>query len=122
MSDHMTNTRVWLLYEPVIYSDLFQRIFEHLGSVHVVNMLNHQMDKTITPKPDPGCVDVIIVSLDEAGQLPLGLLGEVYEDAMVLAFSPNGDRGLRRRPGRNNWEEIRPFGLADLIFEVLKST
>lgn len=118
----MTSTRVWLLYEPVIYSDLFQRIFERFGSVHVVNMVNRQMGETIASTPDPECVDVIIVALDEAGQIPAGLLSEFHQDAIVLAFSPKGDRGLRRQPGENKWEEIRPFGLADLIFEVLKST
>jgi hypothetical protein len=42
-------------------------------------------------------------------------------DAKLVAFSPDGTHGMRRMPGENDWVEVRPFGLSQLIVEVLRA-
>jgi hypothetical protein len=42
-------------------------------------------------------------------------------DAKLVAFSPDGSRGLRRMPGELDWVELRPFGLSQLIVEILRA-
>lgn len=116
----MTNARVWILFEPAIYADLFQGIFEGLERVEVIRTIDpgdHPANETCLQE---GNIDVIVLPLDEQGQPRTEMLPDLDLRAKVVAFSPDGKRGLRRLPGENCWEEMRPFGLADLLFEVLK--
>jgi hypothetical protein len=46
---------------------------------------------------------------------------EFMPDAKLVAFSPDGSRGLRRMPGELDWVELRPFGLSQLIVEILRA-
>jgi hypothetical protein len=115
----MTAARVWILYEPAIYADLFQCLFERLGLVKVIRRANTNGESF--ESPDLEGVDVIVLPLSEAGEPRTEMLERPFPDAKILAFSPDGARGLRRLPGETRWEELRPFGLSDLMFEVLRA-
>ncbi len=113
----MPPLRVWVNYEPKIYTDIFKQVFQSMCQVEIVEQ---------TPA-DPGFnsngdehtgVDVVLLSLDGLDQSKPELNAEILGQAKVLAFSPRGDFGLRRMPGKANWEEVRPFGLKQLIDEL----
>jgi hypothetical protein len=61
----------------------------------------------------------VLLSLDGLGQPDPEVPAERLKGAKVIAFSPKGDYGLRRMPGINNWEELRPFGLRELMDELV---
>ena len=116
----MANVRVWILYEPLIYADLFHWIFERLGTVEVIRA--DDPDEKITDRESlhEAGIDVIVLPLDDQGQPRIDILPHQPPGAKYLAFSPDGKIGLRRLPGASAWQEVRPFGLANLMFEVLE--
>lgn len=110
----MKNSRVWINYGTKLYTDLITSLLRSHGQVEVVEF----------PANDPYTLahipcDVIIFSLDSSGKPDLKLLPRAMPDAKLVAFSPSGEYGMRRLPGKGEWEEIRPFGIAQLIQEVL---
>jgi hypothetical protein len=117
----MTATRVWILYKPTIYADLFQFLFESIGTVEVIRPANTDFDEQSPTTSDANGKDIILIPLREDGCINSDNLEKQFPDAKVLAISPSGERGIRREPGKNSWEVLSPFGLSDLIFEVMKS-
>ena len=115
----MTNVRVWILYEPLIYADLFHWIFERLGMAEVIRSVDPAEKLTDREPLQAGRVDVIILPLDDQGQPRIDILPHPPPGAKYLAFSPDGKKGLRRLPGASSWDEVSPFSLANLMFEVL---
>jgi len=115
----MTNIRVWILYEPMIYADLFHWIFERLDMVEVIRAVDPGEKLTDREPMQEGRVDVIILPLDDQGQPRVDILSHPPPGAKYLAFSPDGKKGLRRLPGASSWQEVSPFGLANLMFEVV---
>jgi hypothetical protein len=115
----MTTSRVWLQYHPRLYLELFTRVLKSLEPVEVVGYsqpwLSHQLSDGI----DPNQIDVILIPLNEQGHPEMEELPVPFPKTKLVAFSPKGDRGLRRLPGRTEWEEVRPFGLVQLVREVL---
>jgi hypothetical protein len=67
-------------------------------------------------------IDVVLLSLDGLGNPDPDVSEECLKDAKVIAFSTKGDFGLRRMPGKTNWEELRPFGLKQLMDELVTET
>jgi len=113
----MVLPRVWINYKPRIYTDIFKYLFTNLGLIEVVEISPAGQDfREIGARKD---IDVVLLSLDGLGQpdpdVPAGRL----KGAKVIAFSPKGDYGLRRMPGKTNWEELRPFGLTQLMEELV---
>jgi hypothetical protein len=119
---NMTTARVWIQYHPRLYLELFTRVLKALEPVEVVGYSHpsssHRLSKGINPKQ----VDVILIPLDEQGHPELESLPLPHSETKLIAFSPKGDRGLRRLPGRTDWEEVRPFGLVQLVREVLSES
>lgn len=115
----MAKARVTILYEPLIYADLLRGIFEELGTIEVTRAVDQTADPFDEGLSPEEAVDVIFLPLDEEGKPRIEILPEPQPRAKLLAFSPDGKRGLRRMPGESSWQELRPFGLADLMFEVL---
>jgi hypothetical protein len=113
----MTTRRVWILFEPQIYCDLFSRILQAAGLMEIISAEPEQGRLQEGGKVQ-ATVDVIIYSLDNQGEPELAKLPEPPPEAKLLAFSPKGDFGLRRMPGEKYWEEVRPFGVSQLIQEV----
>jgi hypothetical protein len=115
----MTTSRVWIQYHPRLYLELFTRVLKSLEPVEVVGYsqpwLSHQLSDGI----DPNQIDVILIPLNEQGHPEMEELPVPFPKTKLVAFSPKGDRGLRRLPGRTEWEEVRPFGLVQLVREVL---
>jgi hypothetical protein len=115
----MANVRVWILYEPLIYADLFHWIFERLGMAEVIRVTDPAEKLTAIEPLQMEWVDVIILPLDDHGQPRIDILPHPPPGAKYLAFAPDEKKGLRRLPGASSWEEVSPFGLSDLMFEVL---
>jgi hypothetical protein len=117
----MTKVRVLILYEPMIFADLFRCIFERLAMVDVLQAADLGDSPTIETLVQQGRIDVVILPLDHRGQPRIEILPDLLSGAKLLALSPNGEKGLRRLPWENSWQELSPFGLADLMFEVLRT-
>ena len=117
----MVISRVLILYEPRLYSDLINDLIVQLGLIDIVEITNA---KSPTSGDDFGCsgdIDVVILPLDGNGDPKLSLMPDQMPEAKLVAFSPDGTLGLRRMPGENDWVEVRPFGLSQLIVEVLRA-
>lgn len=117
----MVVSRVLILYEPRLYSDLICDLIEQLGLIDIVEVKESRAISKSNPSEDCDDVDVVILPLDGNGEPKISLLPDKLPDAKLVAFSPDGTRGLRRMPGDKNWVELRPFGLLQLIVEVLRA-
>jgi hypothetical protein len=115
----MTTARVWIQYHPRLYLELFTRVLKALEPVEVVGYSHPSSSNWLFEGINPNQVDVILIPLNEQGYPELESLPLPLPDTKLVAFSPKGDRGLRRLPGRADWEEVRPFGLVQLVREVL---
>lgn len=116
----MTTSNVLIHYKPQLYADLFARIFQSIGSVEVREYPSLDFgpgERDTVPEQ----VDVIVLSLDDEGQPDFLSLPEMLTTAKMLAISPSGENGYRLLPGQDIWEEIHPFGLEQLIDEVVGS-
>ena len=113
----MAPPRVWINYKPRIYTDIFKYLFSTMGLIEVVEISSGGQDfREVSAGKD---IDVVLLSLDSLGQPDLEVPAERLKEAKVIAFSPKGDYGLRRMPGKTNWEELRPFGLRQLMDELV---
>ena len=97
--------RVWIVYQPHLVADLFERLFQSIDSV------------TVVPHPFGG-LDVIVLPLNDLGQPELDLLPYPVPPAKLIAVSPAADRALIRLPGAAEWAEVRPFAVHELLAEV----
>jgi hypothetical protein len=115
----MAVSRVWILYEPKIYADLFKRVLQLSGVTEVVEpcQVEYPSPSGTIEKCDE--IDIVLLPLDECGQPKVSLLPAEMPEATLIAFSPDGDLGMRLLPGRHTWEIIRPFELAHLLLEIL---
>jgi len=117
----MVISRVLILYEPRLYSDLINELIEQLGLLDIVEVTDNHCDDGSGEPNVQRDVDVVILPLDKEGEPKTSLLPEILPQAKLVAFSPDGSRGLRRMPGEDNWVEMRPFGLSQLIVEILRA-
>jgi hypothetical protein len=97
--------RVWIVFSPHLLADVLDRLMRELPAVTVVPHL-------------AGDIDVIVLPLDDRGRPEMDLLPRPVPAAKLVALSPAADRALIRVPGVVAWEEVRPFGLRDLLAEV----
>ena len=114
----MVISRVLILYEPRLYSDLINELIEQLGLLDIVEITNNINGDDSVELED---VDVVILPLDGDGEPKTSLLPDFMPKAKLVAFSPDGTLGLRRMPGEDEWVEMRPFGLSQLIVEILRA-
>jgi hypothetical protein len=114
----MVISRVLILYEPRLYSDLINELIEQLGLLDIVEITDNT---SLCDSNEPDEVDVVILPLDGDGEPKTSLLPEFMPEAKLVAFSPDGSLGLRRMPGEEKWVEMRPFGLSQLIVEILRA-
>jgi len=116
----MRRLRVWIDYQPKIYTEIFKEVIQSFGLADVLT------NTSAEPAPDASladseCIDLVVISLDNLGRPELNWTPERLQNSKAIAFSPNGDYGLLRLPGKTYWQEIRPFGLKQLI-ELLLTT
>jgi hypothetical protein len=117
----MVISRVLILYEPRLYSDLINELIDQLGLLDIVEVTdNHELTES-NGSQSTDDIDVVILPLDDSGEPKLSLLPDFMPGAKLVAFSPDGSRGLRRMPGELDWVELRPFGLSQLIVEILRA-
>ena len=117
----MVISRVLILYEQRLYSDLINELIDQLGLLDIFEIKDgNDLDESngSNHKED---IDVVILPLDESGEPKVSLLPEFMPVAKLVAFSPDGTRGLRRMPGDLDWVEMRPFGLSQLSVEILRA-
>jgi hypothetical protein len=114
----MTIPRVWIQYEPRLYSEAFVRLFELSGTVEIVVNETANGDEVPREPADWAEVDIAVLALDDNDRPEIDSLPDAPPHAKVLAFSPVGDYGLRRLPGSTQWEVMQPFGVDELIGEI----
>lgn len=117
----MVISRVLILYEPRLYSDLINELIDQLGLLDIVEVTDSNDLDAENGGHNNDDIDVVILPLDDSGDPKVSLLPEFMPDAKLVAFSPDGSRGLRRMPGEHDWIELRPFGLSQLIVEILRA-
>jgi len=117
----MVISRVLILYEPRLYSDLINELIDQLGLLDIVEVTDSKDLGESNDSHNKDDIDVVILPLDESGEPKVSLLPDFMPDAKLVAFSPDGTRGLRRMPGELEWAELRPFGLSQLIVEILRA-
>ncbi|HUV29072.1 MAG TPA: hypothetical protein VMW34_17050 [Anaerolineales bacterium] len=117
----MVISRVLILYEPRLYSDLINELIDQLGLLDIVEVTDNQNITGSNGSQLSEDIDVVILPLDESGDPKVSLLPQFMPGAKLVAFSPDGSRGLRRMPGELDWVELRPFGLSQLIVEILRA-
>ena len=117
----MVISRVLILYEPRLYSDLINELIDQLGLLDIVEVTDSQDFTGSNGSQNSDNIDVVILPLDDSGEPKVSLLPDFMPEAKLVAFSPDGSRGLRRMPGELDWVELRPFGLSQLIVEILRA-
>jgi hypothetical protein len=117
----MVISRVLILYEPRLYSDLINELIDQLGLLDIVEVTDNQNITGSNGSQLSEDIDVVILPLDESGDPKVSLMPQFMPGAKLVAFSPDGTRGLRRMPGELDWVELRPFGLSQLIVEILRA-
>ena len=114
----MSVERIWIYYQPRIYSDLFKQIILSFGTVEILGEPSIEQLKHPTLENQMKEIDLIIMSIDTRHELETNLNYDYLADAWMIAFPPHGEYGLRRKPHCGEWEEIRPFGLQQFIDQV----
>lgn len=115
----MSKTRVLIHYSPKLYSELFSSILQLLCGIEIIEPAPENNHNHGTNGNNDQEADLIILSLDGKKQPLLDNLPLKPGKSKVVAFSPEGNYGLRRMPHTSVWEELSPFGLDHLIREVL---
>ena len=88
----MVISRVLILYEPRLYSDLINELIEQLGLLDIVEITDNKSDGG-NGEPDlSDDVDVVILPLDGEGEPKTSLLPETLPKAKLVAFSPDGSQ------------------------------
>lgn len=114
----MSKTRVWIHFSPQLYTDLFKRILQSTETAEVVELSSIDNPNQDEPELGEDKIDLVVLSLDSCSQPGILNLAEKLPRVKFVALSLNGDYGLRRNPGECNWEELRPFGVQQLLQEV----
>lgn len=114
----MKNLNVWIDYQPQFYADVLTRLLQSFGRMHLTENVVRCSNRLDNGKVDWVAMDVIVLSLNKRGKPELQALPESLPMAKYLAFSPSGERGMRRVPGAKRWEKLKPFGVDRLLFEV----
>jgi len=114
----MTKLNVWIDYQPQIYTDLFTRLLQSFGGMNLSENHVQCSNRIDNGNVDWDTMDVIVLSLDERGKPLVDALPNPQPKAKYLAFSPCGERGMRRMPGAKRWEKLNPFGVDHLLREV----
>jgi len=97
---------VWIAYEPLVFREALTHLLGSLDSIEVVEKYS---DK----------VDIGIFRLAETGQLQDFFLHKSLPQAKMIVFSPCGDQAYIRLPMETNWEKVCPFGMTQLVAEIL---
>lgn len=112
----MLKRRVSIRYKPRLYADVLDKIFRSCRGVLLVESglqeAAHNLDLN-----EP--VDVVILSISRQEDLEQELSPAPPAHAKVVAFPIHGNIGYRRMPGKKYWEKIVPFGMRQLLDEVL---
>lgn len=132
----MRQRSVLIRYRPRLYRELFKRALQCYGTIRVLEEPS-QMDKPSPASADSAApelpaeiaytselsledmlVDVVVLSLNRRGRPDLSMMPGPLPEATVLAFSPGGDLGFLRPPGKKRWVKMRPYGFGQLVQEL----
>ena len=98
-------TQVWIAYAPHIFREALTSSLSHIDEVEIVE--NHSDN-----------VDIAIFRLAETGQLQDFFRHKSLPNAKMIVFSPRGDHAFIRLPGQSSWNDVRPFGMDQLVAEI----
>ncbi len=99
-------TRVWVAYDPYLFREALTSLLSQIDQVQIVE--NHSED-----------IDIAIFRLAETGQLQDFFLHKSLPKVKMVVFSPHGDRGFIRLPGETSWKDFSPFGMDQLVAEIM---
>jgi hypothetical protein len=99
-------TCVWIAFEPQVFREA---LIQSLGMIGYIEVVESASDR----------VEIGIFRLSDTGELQDFFLHKSLPLAKMIVFSPKGDQAYVRLPGGTNWKVIRPFGMSQLIGEVL---
>jgi len=114
----MPKSRVWIHFNPQLYADIFKQIIQSTELVEIVESSPLEHRQSLAEGAVEEKVDLVILSLETGNQSEIAHLAEKFPGSELVAFSVMGDYGLRRKPGENFWEEVRPFGIQQLMQTV----
>jgi len=97
---------VWIAYEPLVFREALIHLLSKLDCVELVENASEK-------------VDVGIFRLAITGQLQDFFLHKSLPQAKMIVFSPRGDQAFIRLPGETIWKMVRPFGMSQLVAEIL---
>ncbi len=108
--------------QPQLYTDLFKSILRSISVIGVVEDDPHPSTSDSNQDPpnmaDRRGVDVLLVSLDDHGRPDIDNLDD-FPHAKIIALPVDCDYGYVRLPGETRWEQVWPFKLSDLLYEIL---
>ncbi len=99
-------TRIWIAYEPLVFREALVKVLGQYDTVEIVENISNG-------------VDVGIFRLAETGVVQDFFRHKTLPQAKMIVFSAHGDRAFIRQPGVTGWKESQPFGMPQLIAEVL---
>ncbi len=99
-------TRVWIAYEPLVFREALVKVLGQFDTVEIVDNASNG-------------VEVGIFRLAETGLLQDFFHHMPLPQAKLIVFSAHGDRAFVRQPGVTSWKEVQPFGMPQLVAEVL---
>ena len=99
-------TRVWIAYEPLVFREALVKVLGQLDTVEIIEDAGNG-------------VDVGVFRLAETGMLQDFFRHLPLPQAKLIVFSAHGDRAFIRQPGGTSWREKQPFGMPQLMAEVL---
>jgi hypothetical protein len=101
-----------------LYVELLTRIIQMHHEVEIINLpawsLSTAGEKT-SLKDEP---QVVILPMLDRAHNAFEWAPKTYPRAKLLLFGEKGSTGYLRSPDKHHWEEIRHFGLKDLLREV----
>jgi hypothetical protein len=117
MGEVMKNLHVWVDYQPRLYEDLILRVLQLVDQKEAGVSLTLHAGKLEEHPGDLPLIDVIVHSTDQMISSPG--IPECASQATWIAFSPKGHQGWMRPNPQCAWELIRPFGIDQLLRELL---
>ncbi len=99
-------TRVWIAYEPLVFREALVKVLSQFDTVEIVESSSDG-------------IDVGIFRLAETGVLQNFFQHKPLPQAKLIVFSAHGDRAFIRQPEVTTWNEVQPFGMPQLVAEVL---
>jgi hypothetical protein len=113
----MAHLKVCIRFRPRLYTEILTNLFGSFKEVEIVELPPSDLS---SPETGYGkAIDVFVLPINNQGRPEIELLPGPVSESKIVAVSPGGEFGLRRLPYHKHWEPVEPFGLDQLIREVV---